>query len=525
MTQAHASGSIAGKKLDIAGHAELLVVGAGKAGLAAAIEAARNGLQVTLVDENPVAFETMGESVPQLYGQRMTGAVRNRNAMMEAMLRASPEIETALELGVDVRLGAACWGLYLNTGNLGWLEKPVAGLADDTEGTMLISFDHAIVATGRRDMGLAFPGWDQPGVMGATAAATLSRLYGALDGRRAVVLGTTAEALLAALELADAGIEIACVVEQADAPVAPAALVARLQERDIDIRFGEVVRAVETDADGVRGVELSVGPVICDLVVLGIGAVPMIDLIASAGARLVFDDRCGGFVPVLDAAMTTSFPNVKAVGDCAGIWPEKSIDPEIAAAEGRHAAASLAGKAARAWAPPAGASYDLGAYRKDWVRSSVVEAAGEPYVCQCEEVSAREILEVTPPRYLGWRAKANQPRSLSDILGGGPPEPDQIKRLTRAGMGPCQGRRCREQVQALLALQENLPLDAIPLAGYRAPVRPLPLKAAIPATEDPAITALWDSWLGIPRQWVPFWDVEDTYTVASLATEKDYVSE
>ena len=91
-------------------------------------------------------------------------------------------------------------------------------------------------------------------------------------------------------------------------------------------------------------------------------------------------------------------------------------------------------------------------------------------------------------------------------------------------MGPCQGRRCREQIQALLALQEDLALGAVPLAGYRSPVRPMTLAEAT-APEDPAIAEVWDSWFGMPRQWVPFWDVEPQYTVAALATEKEHVSE
>ena len=139
-------------------------------------------------------------------------------------------------------------------------------------------------------------------------------------------------------------------------------------------------------------------------------------------------------------------------------------------------------------------------------------------------LQAREILEVRPPRYLKTPPIANETRSLVQILGDGPPDPDQVKRLTRAGMGPCQGRRCREQIQALLALQEDLALGAVPLAGYRSPVRPMTLAEAT-APEDPAIAEVWDSWFGMPRQWVPFWDVEPQYTVAALATEKEHVSE
>jgi hypothetical protein len=65
----------------------------------------------------------------------------------------------------------------------------------------------------------------------------------------------------------------------------------------------------------------------------------------------------------------------------------------------------------------------------------------------------------------------------------------------------------------------------VPLAGYRAPVRPLALAAAAPREEDPAFGEQWDSWFGMPRQWVPFWDVDEEYTVASLAVEKPHASE
>lgn len=523
--------SVADKKLAVEGHTQLLVVGAGPAGLAAAIDGAQRGLAVMLVDENPVPFETMGESVPLHFGGRVGGTARNRNAMMEAILASAPAIAEAFELGVDVRLGTACWGLYANGSNLGWMPSPLAGLADDENGTHLVSFERAIVATGRRDMGLAFPGWEQPGVMGATAAVQLAKRYGALDGTRAVVLGTTAEALLAALDLQASGIEIAAIVEHAAAPVGPIDLVVAVRAAGIDIRCGEVVKSVETDLDGVRAAVTSSGSFPCDLVILGIGAVPMVDLIDAAGCKLAFQPERGGFTPLVDEEGQTSVEVIQAVGDCAGIWPAKSRTPDIAAAEARRATAAAARALGVVTETPAAGplpqapGFDIDAYRKGWVHASIIAANAEPYVCQCEEVTAREILEVRPPRYLGWQASDNRERTLSALLGDGPPNPDQIKRLTRAGMGPCQGRRCREQVQALLALQAAVPLGSVPLAGYRAPVRPLPLAAAAPRAEEAAFGEQWDSWFGMPRQWVPFWDVDPEYTVASLAVEKPHASE
>ncbi len=526
--------SVAGKSLDVTEDVALLVVGAGAAGIAAALEGAALGLSVMLVDEHPVAFETMAESVPLHFGGRMQDVVRNRSAMTEAMMEAAPGLAEAFEAGVDVRLGVACVGIYANGPNLGWMPGRVAMLVDGDAPATLVRFEQAVAATGRRDVGLAFEGWELPGVVGATAAVALATRYRALEGRRAVVLGSAAEALLDALSLAETGVEIVRIVEQAAAPVGPAALLDRLAAVGAGVSCGAVMRAVERGGtDGVRAATLSTGERIdCDLVVLGVGAVPVVDLMDAAGCRIVFDADRGGFAPALGAGQATSMPFLRAAGDCAGVWAAKSADPAVARAEGRLAAAAAAAAlrgevvdAASGAAPRAG--FDLGAYRAAWVRASVLEAPTEPFVCQCEEVTAREILELRPPRYLGWERDGDRPRDLKALSGDGPPNPDLIKRLTRAGMGPCQGRRCREQVQALLALATDTPLADAPLARCRAPVRPVRLDqmAPPPGCEDPAFRACWDSWFGMPRQWVHFEDVEADYTAAGAQGAGRHVSE
>ena len=125
------------------------------------------------------------------------------------------------------------------------------------------------------------------------------------------------------------------------------------------------------------------------------------------------------------------------------------------------------------------------------------------------------VLEVRPPRYLGVTSDRRNDRSLRSLLGDGPPNPDQVKRLTRAGMGACQGRRCREQVAALLALGAGTGLADVPLAGYRAPVRPLALRLAGDANEPAAMSAEWDTWFGIPAQYRLAADLPSGYTVAT----------
>ncbi len=520
--------STANATLTVAERTDLLVVGAGPAGLAAAIAAARHGMSVVLVDENPVAPETMGDDVPLHFGQRMSGAVRNRTAMTEAMLGAEPALADAMEAGVDVRLGTAAWGLYANGPSVGWLPGKVAGLTDG-EASWMLGFKSAIVAAGRRDMGLAFPGWQLPGVMGATAAERLARL-GALDVRRAVILGSSAEALLAAIAMRQAGVEVAAIVEQAPAPIGPAALLDQLA--GVPVLTRHVIAAARGEAGGVTGAALArldddgrriagdpvtVG---CDTAVLGIGAVPVIELLDAIGCRSVFSPARGGHVPDVDAAQMTTVPGIYAVGDCAGVWAAKSMDRAVAEAEGRRAAAhaAQAADASDGAHAPEEPAVDLSAYRLAWVRSAVVEAApgfgAEAHVCQCEEVTAREILEVRPPRYLNWPHPLRNSTDLSALLGQGPPNADQVKRLTRAGMGLCQGRRCREQVAALLALGAGAGLGEVPLATFRAPVRPIPLGlAALP--ESPDMAEHWDVWFGIPGQFAGGWELEATQAPAA----------
>ena len=520
--------SIAGRDLPIDERTDLLVVGAGPAGLACAMAAAAQGRSVVLVDENPVSAAAMGDDVPLQFGGRAGGAARNRTAMLEAFVASDPAIAEAFDAGIDVRLGTACWGLYAPGPSVGWLPGPVAALMDETRSWML-GAEQVVVATGRRDMGLAFAGWELPGMMGATAALRLATRYGALDARRAVVLGSTAEALQTALALQAAGVNLTALVEQESAPVGPAALVAQLD--GTKLLCGHVLRR----AEGMDAVTAAIAVAVdaagrhlgdteqrfeCDTIVLGVGTVPVIELLDAAGCRTRYDADRGGTVPVLDDTGCSTVSGIFAAGDCTGIWPAKTLDPAIAAAEGRRCVTAAAPAPAVPSLP-----YDGAAYRMAWVRASVVGAEAEPHVCRCEEVTAREIMEVRPPRYLGPQGDRRNDRSLRSLLGEGPPDPDVVKRLTRAGMGLCQGRRCREQVAALLALGAGVELSAVPPATHRAPVRPIPLALAAASSEPAGMAEHWDTWFGMPAQYRPPWNAIIPYTAAARNTGEEVASE
>jgi len=153
-----------------------------------------------------------------------------------------------------------------------------------------------------------------------------------------------------------------------------------------------------------------------------------------------------------------------------------------------------------------GELFGLPGNRVDWLRAQIEVAGWEVNVCQCEEVTRRELVETKPPRYLKWDSPQMSARSVGTLLRDGPVNQDQIKRLTRAGMGPCQSRRCREQVGLLLAQAAGTTLDRIPLPTFRPPIRPLPLNVLWPDDEPAAMREHWVSWFGIPTQFSPHWE-------------------
>lgn len=500
-TDAHAvNGKIRGPGL----HVELVVIGAGAAGIAAAIEAAEAGRQVLLVDENPVSGLLMGTDVPLLYGGRMTAAVQNKDRMVEQIFASQPLLERAFEAGVELALGAYAWGLYVNGPGSAALPEAMIGLADE-ERSWMVGFDHLILATGARDLALSFPGWNQPGVIGAQALHALLARYDAFAGRRMLVLGSHDLALRSALLAAAKGVEVIGLVEVLAAPQGDPALVAAVEAAGIPIRCGTVIREALGGADGVDRVLVAPvaggesASIMCDTICLAIDTVPAIELLDAAGGAIVTDGARGGHVPAASAG--EALPGIFIAGDCAGLID----DTERAAAQGRSAArrALGIGDAEDAGRP---SPRDRLAYRTAWLRALVGITPAETLVCQCEEVSRADLLGVQPPNYL-TRSPQMAARSLDTLLADGPPDQEQVKRLTRACMGACQARRCREQVGMLLAAASNLPPERAPRAGWRAPVRPLPLAVLADHEESDEMRAAWDVWFGIPTQWIPYRDI------------------
>jgi hypothetical protein len=233
--------------------------------------------------------------------------------------------------------------------------------------------------------------------------------------------------------------------------------------------------------------------------------VPTVELFDVLGCRLAYSATRGGYIPVTDTIGRTTMPGIYAAGDCAGFDAAALLDPSLAEQAGRRtgeaAAADLrAGRSARFGEPvppPQGQPAGVAA-AQPWL-DALCSGDDSAQVCLCEEVTRRELRDLRPPRYLGCAADPRH--SLDQLAADGPLSADQVKRLTRAGMGPCQGRRCREQVQHLLGGPER-----VALASHRMPLRPLPLAVLADSDERPVVAESWTAWFNIATQWTPHWE-------------------
>lgn len=271
-------------------HCDLLVVGAGPAGLAAAATAARAGARVILADEQP----ELGGSL--LAGRELPGWTREIGEELDA----APEVRVLRRTTVfghydDNYLLA----VERRTNHLG--AHAPAHLS--RERIWRIRARHVILATGAHERSLAFAGNDRPGVMLAGAARTYAVRYAVVPGRRAVVLTTNDSAYAAALDLAAAGLEIAAVV---DTRPQPGTWAQRAEQAGIEVLPGHAVVGTRGDTH-VTSVTVagyaegrltsSARQFTADLLLVSGGWNPVLQLYSQAGGRLRFDDALGCFVP------------------------------------------------------------------------------------------------------------------------------------------------------------------------------------------------------------------------------------
>ncbi len=439
--------------------ADVVVVGAGPAGLSSAVAAERLGASVILLDSE----ERPGGQYWR-HGPSGVGAHHHR---VEAWRALRSEFADARERALSYLPRHRVWRVDRLDGNGFRLDavRPVGGGPDGAEVAVEVRGRAVVMATGAHDRLRPFPGWDLPGVLTAGGAQALLKEHDVVAGRRVVVAGTGPFLLSLAADLARAGAEVVAVCEAGDGsgwlrrwrsaaalpelvaegaqyvvtlsrhrvPVRPRHLVLAARGRD----RVEAVEVARLDRHG-RVVAGSQRRLACDTLATGWGFVPRLELAQQAGCpvgtSVTIGPAAGAAVPA-DLEGRTAVPGVFVAGEVAGVGGAPLAQLTGALAGGAAASFALGVPVA-----PDGAALvrvrRLGSFAAAMHAAHQIPPAWldalteETTVCRCEEVVVRSV------------------RNAVREFGAG--DPRTVKLLTRCGMGWCQGRICGQSVAALL---------------------------------------------------------------------------
>ncbi|GAB04429.1 NADP-dependent aldehyde dehydrogenase [Gordonia amarae] len=433
--------------------ADVAVVGAGPAGLAATVAAADAGLTVTLIDS---AAQTGGQFWRHP-DERTRPTDENRG---HHLWRTYTGLRDTLRMHVGTgRISA------LFSRQVWFLEPPADPSTPFTlhltasfgahQGPAAVRARRLILCTGGYDRQLPVPGWDLPGVMAAGGVQALLKAHRTVAGARALVAGTGPFLLPVATGLAQAGAEVVAVCEAAAVirgwarnPLGALAMPAKaiegaeyayhLARHRIPYRTCTVVTAVHGD-DRVTSATLArlgrdgriderAQTVDVDLVAFGWGFTPSLELITAAGAATRVDVD-GSLVAVVDAAQRSTVPGVYVAGEATGVGgaalavAEGELAGTTAAVDGGHrephprTVRTLTSRITRGrrFAAAMHTAHPVPEHWQDWLRPDTL-------VCRCEETTFGSL------------------QNARDDLGAA--DARTAKLIARPGMGWCQGRVC-----------------------------------------------------------------------------------
>ncbi|HTY41482.1 MAG TPA: FAD-dependent oxidoreductase [Thermoanaerobaculia bacterium] len=410
---AHSPSSIPAERVQ----AEVAVVGAGPAGIAAACRAAESGAPTIVLDDGLAAGGQIHRHRPGTEPPPAARAWHARLARSGARVLSGVSVVDAAPDGD---------GFFLS--------------AERGDRALAVRARRVVIATGARELFLPFPGWTLPGVMGAGGAQALWKSGASLAGRTAVVGGSGPLLLPAASSLAKAGARVALVAEQAGygAVASFAAGLVRTPAKILEaLRYGLAgasYRAgswiAEARGDGaLASVVVTDGrarrEIRCDLAAVGWGLVGNLELARLLGCRL----DAGGVA--VDSGQETSVAGVFAAGEPCGV-----AGLEAAVAEGQIAGLAAAGRADEARSAPLAAArakarrFGVRLERAFALREELrALAAPDTIVCRCEDVRLDAVAGSAGPR--------------------------EAKLVSRAGMGACQGRVCGPALRFLFGWESD----------------------------------------------------------------------
>lgn len=438
---------------------DLIIIGCGPAGMAAAATAAQAGLRVMLLDEAPRAGG-------QIY--------RNVSANAAPWLGRDYAAGVALVAGlthpnIQTEFGATVWRIEADS-RVVWSQNGASQIS---------AAPHILLAGGAQERPTPFPGWTLPGVMPAGAAQILMKTAGLLP-RDAVLAGSGPLLYLIAAQMIDAGTPPKALVEtqtsammQRALPHLPRALLAlpvlfkgmgllrKIRKAGVQRYTGAMAFAATTIDGDIRFAFTVKGhrhQIDTPLLLTHQGVIPATHTSRAAGVAHIWNDAQQALQPITDAWGRTNQPHIHIAGDGAGIAGAEAAQAAgaLAALDILHLSGRISQDARdqRATAP-----------RAAWVRarairpfldaayaplSEILVPTGDTIVCRCEEITAAEIRQSITEGANGAR---------------------QVKTATRAGMGPCQGRMCEGPTRGILGACGISPT----LARIRTPIKPVTL--------------------------------------------------
>ena len=422
-------------------HCDVLVVGAGPAGLSAALAAAKTDARVIIVDEHP----TLG------------GSLNRENFMIDGKHGSEWAAEAAAELAamdnVHVFSRTTVFGYY-DHNVIGAVEKvsdhlPVPPAGHPRQRMWLFYPRRVILATGATERPLVFGNNDKPGIMLASAARSYINAYGVKPGKRVIVATNNNDAYRTAIDLHRAGVFVTAVIDSRAHPEAP--LADELKKLSIRLLTGSAVGAAEggkrvkyaqivtTQGDTLDPVRID-----CDLIACSGGWNPNVHLHSQSGAKPVYDDSILSFVPgesrqaeVSAGAANGSF----ALQDC--------LD------EG-HAAGAEAAKMAGFKGKDGGAAKaeDEGVYALEalWIAPTPHNKSYKQFIDQQNDVKASDVELASQEGY--------------DSV-------ELLKRYTTQGMATDQGKTSNVNALAILACQRGEPIPQVGITTFRPPYVPV----------------------------------------------------
>ena len=418
-------------------HVDVAVVGGGPAGIAAALAAANSGVSVALIDDQPelgghLRFSGQSmDAVPHYVRQKGYELARE----MAAAVHGSP--------GITVMSRATVFGFY---------QDNLLGILTGYS-IVRLRAKKVVLATGAAETPLLFEDNDRPGVMLASAAQRLINLYAIRPGATAVVATENGRGYTAVLDLMDAGVTIAAVIDGGP-PNADNEAAQTVLDRGVRVLYGHrVVKALGRGrvkaavVAPIAGGGKSSSRIRCDLICMSGAMQPSDALLHQAGGSSWFtgDQAQLHALPknVLVAghlAGATNVGNAIAQGELAGTTSVSELNGVGASLREAPAAPAAAEETAEA-AAPAGAA---------------TGSASRSFVCFCEDVTAHDIDRAID-------------EGFEDI--------QTLKRYTTVSMGPCQGKMCGKRLTALCAERTGRAPGEIGVTTDRPPLQPVPLAA------------------------------------------------